>query len=128
MKKFITGVLALMFWVNAEAGLTSTAEQLLQDYQQQGATEADSESGKSIWYSTSENRSCSSCHSNQLKDMGKHQKTGKPIKPMALSINKARYQDSKKIEKWFLRNCKWTFGRECNVQEKSDLLSWLISQ
>ena len=73
MKKFITGVLVLMFWVNAQAGLTSTAEQLLQDYQQQGATEADSESGKSIWYSTTDNRSCSSGHSNKLKDMGKHQ-------------------------------------------------------
>jgi hypothetical protein len=49
------------------------------------------------------------------------------IKPMAPSVNPGRYQDGKKIEKWFLRNCKWTFGRECTVQEKTDTLSWLNS-
>ncbi len=54
-------------------------------------------------------------------------KTGKVIKPMAASKNPERFQDSKKVEKWFLRNCKWTFGRQCTVQEKIDTLSWLNS-
>ena len=101
MKKLITGLFVFSIWVNAQAGLESTAQKLLQDYQQQGAMQADAARGKSIWHSTNEKRSCSSCHSNQLNNTGKHQKTGKPIKPMALSVNKARYQDRKKIEKWF---------------------------
>jgi len=47
---------------------------------------------------------------------------------MALSVSPGRYQDGNKIEKWLLRNCKWTLGRQCSLQEKADLLTWLSSQ
>jgi len=50
------------------------------------------------------------------------------IDPMALSVNPERYTDPDKIEKWFLRNCKWTLGRECTAQEKGDVLTYLGSQ
>ena len=102
-------------------------EKQLQLYQQQGATLAQPEQGKKLWYAKNGDRSCSSCHGRTIDKAGKHFKTGKLIKPMAPSVNPDRYQDGKKIEKWFLRNCKWTFGRECTVQEKTDTLSWLNS-
>ena len=34
----------------------------------------------------------------------------------------------KKIEKWFKRNCKEAWGRECTAQEKADFLTYLITQ
>ena len=48
--------------------------------------------------------------------------TGKAIEPLAPSANPKRLTDPEHIEKWFLRNCKWTLGRECTPQEKGDFL------
>jgi len=93
-----------------------------------GLTMADQNNGQQLWNSVVNKRSCTSCHGDTPADIGKHIKTGKIIQPMALSVNGERFQDGKKVEKWFLRNCKWTFGRECNVQEKADILSWLSNQ
>jgi hypothetical protein len=100
----------------------------LQTYRQQGVDQFDAQNGRQLWYSSVNERSCTSCHGDNPANAGKHAKTGKVIQPMALSVNNERYQDAKKIEKWFLRNCKWTFGRECSTQEKADILSWLASQ
>jgi cytochrome c553 len=91
------------------------------------------ERGKEFWNTprTDENgkeRSCNTCHGKDLTKTGKHIKTGKKIEPMAPSVNKERYTDLKKIEKWFKRNCKWTIGRECTNQEKGDVLSFLSGQ
>ena len=115
---------SMLIAINAEAA----PQDALDLYQQQGASVADVQMGQQLWNKIFGDRSCSSCHGKDLKAMGEHKKTQKPIKPMALSVNAERYQETKKIEKWFLRNCKWTFGRECNAQEKNNLLSWLISQ
>ncbi|MCP4491997.1 MAG: DUF1924 domain-containing protein [Gammaproteobacteria bacterium] len=93
-----------------------------------GTTLADQTEGQRLWNSVANERSCTTCHGDSPAQMGKHVKTGKVIKPMALSVNSERYQDNKKVEKWFLRNCKWTFGRQCSDGEKSDILSWLSNQ
>ena len=118
--------------VGTLATITSHAntvvENQLQFYQQQGASLADPGRGEQLWRSKRGERSCTSCHGDSPIQVGKHQKTAKKIQPMAVSVNPDRYGDVKKIKKWFLRNCKWTFGRECSVQEKSDILSWLIQQ
>ena len=103
-------------------------ENQLQLYQQQGASLADPDRGEQLWRSKRGERSCTSCHGDSPTQLGKHQKTAKAIQPMAHSVNPDRYRDAKKIKKWFLRNCKWTFGRECSAQEKSDILTWLIQQ
>ena len=97
-------------------------------YRQQGVEQADPQRGRQLWYARSERRSCTSCHGENPADSGKHVKTGKVIEPMAPSANPDRYQDAKKIEKWFLRNCKWTYGRECSQQEKADILTWLAGR
>jgi len=106
----------------------NSVDNQLQTYQQQGAFQTDTARGKQLWYARNNERSCSSCHGTKPGEMGKHVRTRKPIDPMALSVNPGRYQDSKKTEKWFLRNCKWTFGRTCTAQEKADILTWLVSQ
>ena len=92
------------------------------------------EKGKQLWQQKfiSEKpyaeRSCTSCHGANVALMGKHIKTNKQIKPMALSSNPKRFTKQAKVDKWFLRNCKWTMGRECTQQEKHDITAYLTSQ
>jgi len=90
----------------------------------------DAQRGKELWVKQytgddGKERDCQTCHGKDLTKGGKHVKTGKPIDPMAPSVNKERFTELKKIEKWFKRNCKWTVGRECTNQEKGDLLTYL---
>ena len=102
--------------------------QQMEFYRQQGITKTDPQQGQKLWSWSVNKRSCTSCHGDNPGNVGKHVKTGKTILPMALSVNPDRFQSSKNIEKWFFRNCKWTFGRECSLQEKADILTWLSSQ
>ena len=91
------------------------------------------ENGEKLWRQTFagkapfSGRSCVSCHGKSAQEQGKHIRTNKPIKPMAPSINSKRFTDQAKVDKWFLRNCKWTMGRECTAQEKGDILAYLKS-
>ncbi|NKB96898.1 MAG: DUF1924 domain-containing protein [Pseudomonadales bacterium] len=84
--------------------------------------------GEQLWYREASGRSCTSCHMDSPALTGRHQKTGKVIEAMAPSVNSARLTELKKMKKWLLRNCKWTFGRECTAQEKGDVLVWLREQ
>lgn len=122
----------LIFTVTLMAAIAASAAQppieQLDSYRQQGVERADAARGKQLWYASVDERSCTLCHGQNPAAVGKHARTGKEIAPMAPSVNPERYQSSKKIEKWFLRNCKWTFGRECNAQEKADILTWLAGQ
>lgn len=122
---FMSTILVALSPVSAQAG---QIDMQLQTYQQQGATQINTENGKRLWYASQNQRSCTSCHGESPRSTGRHAKTRKPIQPMAPSVNPERYQDDKKIEKWFLRNCKWTLGRTCTVQEKADILGWLADQ
>ncbi len=103
-------------------------------YRAQSADRFSAEAGSMLWDKPFPNpksgkeRSCSSCHTPDLKLPGKHVRTGKSIEPMAPSVNPKRLTDSRKIEKWFKRNCKWTLGRECTPQEKGNLLVYLQTQ
>ncbi|NEX20168.1 DUF1924 domain-containing protein [Thiorhodococcus mannitoliphagus] len=95
---------------------------------------ADAAAGKAGWVKEypqadgSPARSCATCHGTDLKQSGKHAKTGKVIEPMAPSVNPQRLSDEKKIAKWLLRNCKWTLGRECSAEEKADFLAYIKTQ
>ena len=101
---------------------------LLMQYQVQGASMPNAERGSTLWImefpgkGEFKQRSCSSCHGNDITKAGKHIKTGKTIKAMSPTVNAERFSKKRKVEKWFKRNCKWTFGRECTVQEKADFL------
>lgn len=101
---------------------------LLQQYQQSTQTTFTAAEGESLWTKVVNERSCTSCHSSSVVKLGKHKRTGKIIEPMSPTVNPMRLTDKKKIKKWLLRNCKWTFGRECNAQEKGNILLWLSQQ
>jgi mono/diheme cytochrome c family protein len=85
--------------------------------------------GKQLWTQqfevSGQLRSCSSCHGVNPGAAGKHVRTGKLIEPMAPAANPQRLTDAGKVEKWFKRNCKWTMGRECSAEEKSDFIAYL---
>jgi cytochrome c553 len=113
---------------------TKTVNELLQAYATQGAITADVEEGRQMWQKIFKGkdefseRSCASCHTQDLTATGKHVKTNKEIKPMAPSVNRERLSNSKKVEKWFKRNCKWTLSRECTAQEKVNFLLYIDNQ
>lgn len=123
----VTGPLSISHAENTSVN-SPTVNKLLRSYAAQGAVTADAEQGKRLWQKTFGNgskRSCTSCHTDNLSQNGKHIKTNKDIKPMSPAANPERLTDSNKVNKWFKRNCKWTFGRECTPQEKTDFLVYI---
>lgn len=106
--------------------------QLLQDYRSQTTQPFAAEAGRQLWIQTfsdekGRKRSCSTCHTDNPRQSGKHSRTGKKIEPLAPSINKESLSKTGNIQKWLKRNCKWTLGRECDAQEKGDVLTYLNS-
>jgi hypothetical protein len=73
-------------------------------------------------------RSCVTCHGRDLTKPGRHAVTNKVIEPLAPSVNPQRLTDQAKVEKWLLRNCRWTLGRECTPEEKADFVSYIQTQ
>ena len=114
--------------------MASVVDEQLAAYQASGAGSFSAARGEKLWQQDVVNvkdgraRSCITCHGRDLRSTGKHAKTGKPIEPLSPAVNKERLSDAKKIRKWFKRNCKWTWGRECSAQEKGDLLSFIRNQ
>lgn len=131
-RAFIISVVMASVMTSLPAAYAGT-DALLKQYAEQGASSPDAEQGRQMWQKTFSSdgkfkqRSCASCHSNDLTRAGEHVKTGKAIEPLAPSVNPQRLSDDRKVEKWFLRNCKWTLGRECSVQEKADFLAYIES-
>ena len=70
--------------------------------------------------------SCSSCHTSNPRQPGRHASTGKEIAPMAPAANPVRFTNAAKVNKWFRRNCKDVLGRECTLAEKGDVLTYLL--
>jgi len=111
-----------------------TVDEVLTGYRSQGAGDFSAAAGRALWERNftaapaGEARGCATCHTPDLRQAGKHVKTGKAIEPMAPSVNPQRLTDAVFIEKWFKRNCTWTLGRECTPQEKGDVLTYLRGQ
>lgn len=115
--------------------LANEIDNRLKAYQAQGAGDFSASRGDKMWHKqypdpkdAGKQRSCGTCHTDNLKNKGKHARTGKVIDPLSPSVNKERFTDAKFIEKWFKRNCKWVVGRECTAQEKGDFLVYLRNQ
>jgi hypothetical protein len=113
----------------AQASQTAV-DNLLRAYRSGDATEFAADRGAELWRrqtpgSDGTERACTSCHGDDLRQPGRHASTGKIIEPMAPSVRADRLGDPAKIEKWFKRNCTWTWGRECTSQEKGDFLAYL---
>ena len=123
----LSGLIAVSI---AQAG---TVDDLLTEYAGAGAGPFSASAGESLWSrefppKDGSKRACTSCHTSDLKQAGRHATTGKAIEPLAPSVNAKRLTERRQVEKWFKRNCKWTLGRECTAQEKGDLLSFLRTQ
>lgn len=71
--------------------------------------------------------SCSSCHTDNPANPGKHIKDGKPIKPLAPSVNPKRFSDIDKVETNFEKHCLEVIGKDCTAQEKTDYITYLLS-
>jgi hypothetical protein len=85
------------------------------------------ERGAALWGRKGKDWSCSTCHTTDARKPGRHTVTGKAIRPMAPVSNPDRFTDSAKVEKWFKRNCRDVFDRECTAREKGDVITWLRS-
>ncbi|MFO7541368.1 MAG: DUF1924 domain-containing protein [Thiobacillus sp.] len=70
---------------------------------------------------------CTSCHTQDPKNSGSHERTRKPIEPLAPVANSERFTDLAKVEKWFKRNCNDVLGRECTVGEKADFTAFMLT-
>lgn len=126
MKTMILGA-GLVVAVSVSAG-QGVIEDLQNGYRGAGAAAFSEGRGLDLWQTQgTQGRTCATCHGDDLRQSGRHATTQKPIEPMAPSVNTTRYTDAARVEKWLLRNCKWTWGRECSPQEKGDLLQYLRS-
>jgi hypothetical protein len=126
MKK--RGVACLLVLLAQPLLAADAVDELLAGYSAESAAVPDPLRGEALWKERHGDRSCSTCHGSDLMRPGKHVRTGKKIQPMARSVNPRRLTRQRKIEKWFLRNCKWTWGRTCTAREKADILAWLKQQ
>ncbi len=130
MNRKLIGVTALLVAIPFYA-MADAVSELEAEYQTQGAGPFSATAGEAFWNKnfidakTGEERNCTTCHGTDLAKQGKHARTGKVIEPMAPSVNPERLTEVTKIKKWFIRNCKWTLGRECTAQEKGDVLAFL---
>jgi Domain of unknown function (DUF1924) len=56
---------------------------------------------------------------------GRNVKTGRPIKPMAVSVEPSRFTNAADVEKRFGRDCSNVLGRPRTAQEKGDFITFL---
>lgn len=130
----IITVPALTLLLAAPLAQADAVDELLAAYRSRGAGEPSVARGEALWNravrepASGREQSCAACHGRDPRAAGKHAKTGKVIDPMAPSMNPKRLTDPAFVEKWFGRNCRGTWGRECTPQEKSDFLAYLRSQ
>lgn len=131
----VIGVVVLAgFLMLPLTGQASVVDEQQARYQSNGAGPFSAQKGEQMWQrevvsaKDGRSRSCTTCHGSDLRSEGKHAKTGKLIKPLSVAVNSKRLSSAKKIRKWFKRNCKWTWGRECTAQEKGDFLSFIQNQ
>ena len=77
-------------------------------------------------HSKGERVSCMTCHTADPKSQGKT-RANKIIDPIAPIANKDRFTDLAKVEKWFKRNCKDVYERECTNIEKGNFIKYMMS-
>jgi len=112
------------------SAMAATPAQILSQLQADAGSSASVEHGRQLYhgkFSGDKAESCSTCHTPNPKDSGRHARTNKAIDPLAPSVNPARFTDMTKVEKWFKRNCNEVLSRACTPQEKADFVAYLLS-
>ncbi len=110
-------------------GLTfsATPQDLLKGYEAQSGNSSPARGAQFFNSMHGQEWSCATCHENPPNHDTKHIVTGKVIRPLSPNTNSERFSNQAKVEKWFKRNCNDVLARECNAQEKADVLSWLMT-
>jgi len=120
--------LALACSAIALGAAAATPAALLSAYSAKAGAAPSTERGQALFRTTHGREwSCSSCHGEVPRSVGRHAVTGKPIGPLAPAANAGRFTDEARVEKWFRRNCNDVLGRECSAAEKADVLAWLLT-
>jgi hypothetical protein len=110
------------------AAHAADAASLQAGYSAQAGAPADAGRGQRLFTTTQGGQwSCASCHNAVPTQAGRHASTGKSIAALAPAFNPERFTDAAKAEKWFRRNCKDVFSRECSAAEKADVMAWLLT-
>ncbi len=107
------------------AGLAKTADPIFAGF--------DAKRGETLFrtrWATGDQKtpSCVSCHTANPRSPGRNAKTGRPIEPVAVSVNPRRFTDAGDVEKQFGRDCKSVLGRECTPKEKGDYITFMAGQ
>lgn len=140
MRQKIYFVLALAFAVLllngniADAGnLNASMQSLIGKYlKDSGGKVFSADEGKKLYFlkrmhtEKKEEISCTSCHMDDPAKVGRTP-VGKAIDPLSPAVNKERFTDPEKVEKWFKRNCTGVFERECTPKEKGDFVTYMMS-
>ncbi len=71
---------------------------------------------------------CSSCHTANPADPGKHIVTGKPIKPLSPAVNPKRFSSLEDVEEKFTKHCNEVVGSDCTPQEKASYITYLLTE
>jgi len=133
--KFLTqATMILAVITNAGQLFAATPDELLSGYAaeaKKAVKDFSPEAGRKFFLaerttSKGEKASCAGCHTKDPKQSGKT-RAGKVIDPMAIASNKDRFTDKAKVEKWFKRNCKDVYERECTAHEKGDFIAFMKS-
>ncbi|CAA7619771.1 conserved membrane hypothetical protein [Candidatus Terasakiella magnetica] len=78
--------------------------------------------------STPDLPSCTTCHTADPTQPGRHAKTGRVINPVAVSVNAKRFTEADKVEDRFARDCQTVLGRACTAVEKGDYIAYMASK
>ena len=128
-RRLLPAVFALALSAQGFAGTpTDLLASLVADSARDGVPISPSASrGEAFFKTRRAEWSCSSCHTADPRQEGRHAVTGKPIRPMAPATEPTRLTDRAKTDKWFHRNCRDVVGRPCTLAEQADVVAYLIS-
>ncbi len=115
------------FLLTANTAFAASPQELLTAYEAKSAKAVPARGEQFFNAKHGKEWSCASCHDSPPNHDTKHIVTGKVIQTLSPVRNSARFSDLAKVEKWFKRNCNDVLGRECEAQEKADVLSWLMT-
>lgn len=138
--RFWGGMVVAMSCLGGVAAAADPARQaILDDYARQAASEPGDFAGFSAARGERlylgphsggkpQTPSCAACHTADPRATGRHVNTGRPIEPMAVSVNPERFTDARDVEKRFARDCRNVLGRPCTATEKGDFITYLSGQ
>ena len=120
-------LLLLVAMSSSQISFAASPQELLTSYEAKSAKAVPARGQQFFNAKHGKEWSCASCHDSLPNHETKHIVTGKVIQALSPVRNSARFSDPSKVEKWFKRNCNDVLGRECEAQEKADVLSWLMT-